>query len=86
VAALLPGVVASPPNRWKRLLGDGPSEAEIERVLDRELERAFGSAEDVFHEMKVNVVFKGVTYESPSDAEFIDMCWFSPKWRSDVLR
>jgi hypothetical protein len=45
----------------------------IERLLQREITAAFGSAENVFRDMKVNVVFKGVTYESLSDPKFIQV-------------
>lgn len=71
VAALLPSVATNPPARWKRFLGEHPSEKEIERLLRSELTKAFGSTDDLFDNMKVKAVFKGVTYESLSDPEFM---------------
>ena len=40
-------------------------------MLRSELTDAFGRADDVFHDMKVRAIFKGVTYESLSDPEFM---------------
>jgi hypothetical protein len=73
VSTLLPSVIKSPPKRWKWSLGNPPNEAEIRKLLDTELANAFGSADDVFQDMKVNLIFKGVTYESLSDPEFIEV-------------
>jgi len=70
-AALLPTVTNSPPGRWKRFLGDECGPEAIFRVLDRELTDAFGRSEDLFAEMKVKAVFKGVTYELLTDPEFM---------------
>lgn len=71
VRALRAGVVVNPPDRWRPVLGSKPREQDIEQMLRSELTKAFGSAEDLFSEMKVNVVFKGVTFESLNDPEFI---------------
>jgi hypothetical protein len=71
ISALLAGVVRSFPARRRKFLPDQPQELEIERMLQSELTSAFGRAEDMFQEMKVRVVFKGVTYESLSDPEFM---------------
>ena len=40
-------------------------------MLRSELMEAFGHSDDLFQEMKVKVIFKGVTYESLVDPEFI---------------
>ena len=69
--ALLPGVVAKPPKRWARFLGNNPRREEVERMLRAELESTFGNAEDVIQNMEVKAIFKGVTYESLNDPEFI---------------
>lgn len=71
LSALLVGVVANPPDRWKRLIGSSPTKDKVEWVLRKELAEAFGSAADVFHDMEVKVVFKGVTHESLTDPAFI---------------
>jgi len=73
VSALLPSVAANPPQRWiRKFLGPKPwKEREVESLLRSELKKAFGSAKDVMQEMKLKVVFKGVTYESLVDPEFV---------------
>jgi hypothetical protein len=71
VSALLPGVTANRPDRWERFLGEQPTEREIERLLRSDLAKEFGSCDDLLDEMKVKAVFKGLTYESLSDLEFI---------------
>jgi hypothetical protein len=70
-SALLPGVLASPPARWRKFLGSTPTPDEAMRLLHSELTKAFGSIEDVIRDMKVKVMFKGVTYESLSSPEFM---------------
>ena len=61
----------NPPVRWKPHLGGRPREQDVERMLRRELTDAFGHSDDVFQDMSVKAVFKGVTYESLSDPEFM---------------
>jgi hypothetical protein len=70
-AALLPTVVKNPPVRWMRFLGEDPSNQDIEQMLRRELTDAFGYSDDVFQGMTVRAIFKGVTYESLNDPEFM---------------
>jgi hypothetical protein len=70
-SALLPSVVKNPPSRWKKFLGEYPKDQEIERMLRSELGDAFDHSDDVFQDMKVKAIFKGVTYESLSDPEFM---------------
>ncbi len=48
-----------------------PSPQEVEMTLRNELEAAFGSVDDILSDMKVNVVFKGVTYESLTNSDFL---------------
>ena len=69
--ALLPSVEANPPTRWKRFLGPRPDRDQIARLLDRELTDAFGSVDDLVANMSLTIVFKGVTYESLSDPDFL---------------
>ena len=73
VSTLLPSVIKSPPKRWRWSLGNTSDEGAIRDLLDAELARAFGSADDVFQDMKVSLIFKGVTYECLSDPEFIEV-------------
>jgi hypothetical protein len=70
-SALLPTVISSPPARWNRFLGEEGRDQMIERMLQKELADAFGCPEDLFANMKVKAIFKGVTYESLSDPEFM---------------
>lgn len=72
VKALLPSVIASPPERWTKLLGLKPSKSGTKECLEVELARHFGSAQDLISEMKADVIFKDVTFESLSDSKFID--------------
>ncbi len=71
ISALLPGIAKNPPARWKPYLGGRPREQDVERMLRSELTDAFGYSDDVFQDMSVKAVFKGVTYESLSDPEFM---------------
>lgn len=73
ISALLPGVAQNPPARWQPFLGGKPAIEEVERLLRKELTKIFGSAADVCGDMSVTTVFKGVTYELLSDAEFIEV-------------
>jgi hypothetical protein len=70
--ALAPAVKSNPPKRWTKYLGVGRDANSIQRLLEKELERAFGSAEKVVGKMHVSVLFKGVTYELLNDAKFIE--------------
>ena len=70
--ALASSVLKNPPNDWIRFLGSKPSEDAIFKHLDYELRKAFGSAERLVSEMKVKLSFKGVTYESLNDPNFIE--------------
>jgi hypothetical protein len=70
-SALLPSVAKTPPARWKRFLGEHPRDQEVEQMLRNELTDAFGHSDDVFQGMNVKAIFKGVTYESLSDPEFM---------------
>ena len=80
MSTLLPSVIKSPPNRWKWSLGNSPNEEEIRNFSIPSLANAFGSADDVFQDMKVNLIFKGVTYESLSDPEFTEVAGKNILW------
>jgi hypothetical protein len=70
-SVLLASVAKTPPDRWTRFLGEHPPDQEIERMLRSELTAAFGNSDGVFQDMNVKAIFKGVTYESLSDPEFM---------------
>lgn len=71
VNALAPAVVAKAPERWKKFLPSKPSAADIRQVLDCELTDHFGSAAENFKEIEISLLFKGVTYETLNNPEFI---------------
>jgi hypothetical protein len=68
---LLPGIIQMPPAQWRSRIGLFPQPAHLERMLRLQLDKAFGNAEKLCSEMEVRTVFKGVTYESLNDPEFI---------------
>jgi hypothetical protein len=70
---LLSRLISDPPKRWRRPDGTPPNKEMTERLLDRDLRRAFGTAERYLGEMTVKVVFKGVTYESLKDPKFMEL-------------
>lgn len=65
-AVLLPGVERSPPTRWT-LLFESPSQR-----LMRELRKLAGSARDVLDDARVELRYKGVTYETLHDQTFVN--------------
>lgn len=69
--ALLPSVWNNPPGRYQKYIGNTPSKDQIKRMLEDDLNKAFGNARDIIKEMKVSLIFKGVTYELLSNKEFI---------------
>jgi hypothetical protein len=72
LAALTPSVSANPPERWTKFLGPRASKDAVRGQVDNELAAAFGSVDHLFDEMKVKLIFKGVTYESLNDPRFIE--------------
>jgi len=71
--ALLPGVRNAPPKRWRKYGTPPFSEELARRLLDEDLKKAFPPAESLIDGMKVKLVFKGVTYESLHDEEFVKL-------------
>jgi len=71
IDALSPAVAANPPRRWKKYLPDKPTFDQIKRILKLELEKIFGSAESHLKKIEISVIFKGITYETLNDPEFI---------------
>ena len=69
-AALLPAVRQTPPERWRSFLGPDPSEQQCSDQLKRDLEQAFGTADKIVKEMKVKLLFKGITYDTLTDENF----------------
>ena len=72
VKALLPGVMQSPPARWRKYFPGKPDPTTARHLLETELARSFGTARQFIKEMKVNVLFKAVTYESLTNPAFME--------------
>ena len=68
--ALFPAVKAKPPERWTRTLGPNPTKEQLRGQLDADLRAAFGDATSLVSEMKVNLLFKGITYQTLTDLDF----------------
>ncbi len=71
VNALAPAVIAQTPERWKKFLPSKPSKEDIRQILDCELTDYFGSAEKNLKNIEVTLIFKGVTYETLNNPNFI---------------
>jgi hypothetical protein len=71
--ALLPAVRGNPPKRWKKHYSGVPSDDLLRRLLEGDLFRSFGTAEGMIKEMKVNLLFKAVTYELLKDQAFMEI-------------
>jgi hypothetical protein len=71
--ALLPTVLRRPPADWRKAYGGKLERDIVERLLDQALQQAFGTADRLIGEMDVKLVFKGVTYESLTDPDFIEI-------------
>lgn len=69
--ALLPSVAKSPPEYWTSVLGANPDRKEIERQLEQAILRSFGEPEALLRDMRVSLKYKGVTYGTLTDADFI---------------
>lgn len=71
IEVLLPSVRRSAPAEWRKQSSGPLSDDQLRRLLDRALAKEFGGAEKHIRAMRVRVVFKGVTFESLTDQEFI---------------
>jgi hypothetical protein len=71
-SALLPGFLQRPPEDWTKLYGGTLSPDMAGRLLDQALRQGFGSTDRWLGEMRLKVVFKGVTYESLCDPAFVE--------------
>jgi hypothetical protein len=68
---LLPSVLKNPPRRWVKAYPLDQQDAVVKQNLDDALTKAFGKVDTIIGEMKVSVLFKGVTYELLSDPQFL---------------
>ncbi len=53
-------------------MGANPTEEMIKKRVRDEIMKAFGTADKYIKEMKVEVIFKNVSYESLQNKEFLD--------------
>lgn len=72
VEALLPSVMKSPPDRWRKYSASSPDPNTIRRLLENEITQASEPPKRLIEDMKLKVVFKGVTYELLSDEKFME--------------
>jgi hypothetical protein len=70
---LLPAVVANPPKSWVKAYPHDQHKDIVKQRLDHELKKAFGKVETIVGAMEVKVLFKGVTHELLSDADFLSV-------------
>lgn len=59
------------PSRWKKDMEANPKEEIVKKRVHDTIMKAFGTAEDYLKEMKVDVIFKNVSYESLQNEEFL---------------
>ena len=71
--AFLPRLREDPPSSWLLPASNRPEREEaLSTCLTEDLREALGNARDYVPEMRVQVVFKDVTYESLQDQKFMD--------------
>lgn len=71
--ALAPSVERKRPDRWTRFLGPNPKAGDVRIQLEAEIRDSFGKVEDITKEMRVGVVYKGLTYETLNDKKFCEL-------------
>ena len=71
VRSMLPLVKRAIPKEWLPSDGSKPDTETLKQYLSDDLRQAFGTADRLIKHMEVHLVFKGVTYESLKDPEFI---------------
>lgn len=70
VEALTPAVANNPPSQSIKHIGRNPNRESVKRWLDSEMRKVFGTGASYLSHMRVELLFKGVTYESFSDPAF----------------
>ena len=71
VEVLVPRIREDFPKRYNKFLSDKASDDEIKNMLHSELHREIGDYSGIFSP-KIRCIFKGVTYESINDNNFIN--------------
>ncbi len=65
------GCSRKPPKEWRFSDGQKPDKETCRRFVERDLGRAFGTANQLISGMEVTLRFKGLTYETLKDEEFL---------------
>lgn len=74
IKALAPGLLRNPRPEFLYSCAGTPTEADCERFLRDELNKIFPSAAKLTGQMSLRCTFKGVTYETLNDPNFIEHC------------
>lgn len=73
VSALLPSVKQNPPKEYTKIYGLAIPEKQLKTLLSDDIRAAFGKADNLVQDMRVNLVFKDVAYESLIDKKFLEI-------------
>jgi len=73
VSALFPAVKQNPPKKYTKIYGLNIPEKQLQALLNEDIKAAFGKAENLVQDMRVNLVFKDVAYESLIDKKFLEV-------------
>ena len=71
--ALFPSVKEHRPARWTRVMGQNATDDALKEQLLHDIRAAFGDVEKLMQAMTVQKVFKGVTYETLTNPEFLEL-------------
>lgn len=58
------------PARYTKYLGLKPKRDDVQRLLDQDIQMAFGAPQALLEEMKVTMTTKDITYDSLNDEAF----------------
>lgn len=73
IAALLPAILKKPPmDLASQIMGETPSDEQARIWLDGKLTNIFPTAENLINEMRLELIYKGVTYEILCEKSFQD--------------
>lgn len=73
IALLLPAVLRNPPAEWRSQIRPQSREADTQRLLKSAIAEALDEMTRMPKDIKVQYLFKGVTYECLNDPEFIKL-------------
>lgn len=73
VNALLPAVKQNPPKEHTRIHGANINEKQLKTLLSEDIKAAFGKSDNLVQNMRVDLKFKDVAYESLIDKKFLEV-------------